>query len=95
MQASRVYIFLLLIILVNAFSNNAFAKERKVNVATQVNLNAVADAKSVRLWIPCLMSDDNQDITDVDIKDNFTTVAIYRDGKYGFNLGYKITFREL
>lgn len=88
MRSSKVYIFLLTILFTVSFLNIAFAKEKKVNVTIHVNLNAPADAKNVRLWIPYPMSDENQDITDVDIKGNFASTGIYRDARFGNNMLY-------
>lgn len=83
MRLSKVCIFLLTILFTVSLSNIALAKERKVNVTIQVNLNAPADAKNVRLWIPYPVSDENQDIWDVKVSGNFSNSGVYREGAYG------------
>ena len=61
----------------------AAAKERRAEVTYSVNLNALAEAKNVRLWIPYPMSDENQEITDVVVSGNFTYSDVYREGAFG------------
>lgn len=118
-----------------ASASAAIAKERRAEVTYSVDLNAPADAKHARLWLPYPMSDENQKITLEQAKPlreyyfgavDESRIAIgtgrdliltppqsgeplnyfmypyaEADGKplnedlYGFNLGYKITFREL
>ena len=68
--------------------SRSYAKERKVNVTVEVNLNAPDDARHVRLWLPYPMSDNNQDVTDVNINGNFSDMKILREGKYGNNALY-------
>lgn len=87
MRLSKVYLFLFAILLVS-LSNTALAKERKVSVTIHVNLNAPADASTVRLWIPYAMSDEHQDITDVNINGNYTSTGIYRDARFGNHMLY-------
>ncbi|MBI5641210.1 MAG: transglutaminase domain-containing protein [Nitrospirae bacterium] len=55
------------------------AKERQGTVTVQVNLNAPADSKNVRLWIPYPMSDKNQDITGINFTGNYASVGVYKD----------------
>jgi transglutaminase-like putative cysteine protease len=83
MRLSKVYIFLLTILFTVSLSNIALAKERKVNVTIQVNLNAPADAANVRLWIPYPVSDENQNIEDVRVVGNFTNSGVYRERENG------------
>lgn len=66
-----------------AFPLPASAKERRAEVTYSVNLNAPADAKNVRLWIPYPMSDENQEITDVIVTGNATASGIYKEGAFG------------
>lgn len=61
----------------------ASARERSAEVTYSVNLNAPADAKHVRLWIPYPMSDENQEITDVVVAGNPTAWGIYKEGAFG------------
>ena len=61
----------------------AVAKERRAEVTCSVNLNAPAEAKHVRLWIPYPMSDENQEITDVVVTGTSTSWGVYREGAFG------------
>jgi transglutaminase-like putative cysteine protease len=75
---------LLLIALASVASvSPAVAKERRAEVTYSVNLNAPADAKNVRLWIPYPMSDENQEITDVVVTGNPTASGVYKEGAFG------------
>ena len=65
------------------FVNPSFAKERHGEVTVQVNLNAPADAKNVRLWIPYPVSDEHQNIEDIRVKGNFSQSGVYREGENG------------
>jgi transglutaminase-like putative cysteine protease len=57
------------------------ARERQLTVTMEVNLNAPADAKVVRMWVPYPLSDADQDITNVKISGNYTSTAIHREPK--------------
>jgi transglutaminase-like putative cysteine protease len=59
------------------------AKERRAEVTYAVNLNAPADAKFVRLWIPYPMSEESQEITDVVVRGNATASGVYKEGAFG------------
>jgi len=59
------------------------AKERRAEVTYSVNLNAPAEAKHVRLWLPYPMSDENQEITDVVVTGNPTSSGVYKEGAFG------------
>jgi len=83
MRLLKVCIFLLTIFFTISFSNNTLAKERNAMVTIQVNLNAPADAKDVRLWIPYPVSDENQTIENVKVMGNFTNNGVYREGENG------------
>lgn len=85
MKSLKTSIFLFVIFFTVIFIGTAIAKERKVNVTIQVDLKAPADADNVKLWIPYPMSDEHQDISDVEIKGNFIKSGIYRDAKFGNN----------
>jgi len=58
-------------------------KERRAEVSYSVRLNAPADAKVVRLWLPYAMSDGNQEITDVMVNGNQTASGVYRESAFG------------
>src|SRR3970040_431603 len=77
----------LLILLFSSFlfpdAHAATLKERRAEVSYSVNLNAPADAKVVRLWIPYPMSDENQEISDVVVSGNPTVSGVYREGTFG------------
>ncbi len=62
---------------------SARLKERRAEVTYSVNLNAPAEAKHVRLWIPYPMSDENQEITDVVVTGNSTSWGVYKEGAFG------------
>lgn len=64
-------------------ARTATLKERRAEVSYSVNLNAPADAKVVRLWLPYPMSDENQEITDVVVSGNQTTSGVYKEGTFG------------
>lgn len=83
MRISRFLFFVVSIIGVLAINNLSFAKERHGEVTVQVNLNAPADSKEVRLWVPYPVSDENQTISDVKISGNFSNSGVYREGKHG------------
>ncbi len=64
------------------------AKERHARVTVAVNLTAPAESKKVKLWIPYPMSDENQDITDVDIAGNYSYMGTYRNSQFGNTILY-------
>lgn len=66
----------------------SFAKDRQVKVTVQINLHAPQEAKNVRLWIPYPMSNENQDITNVEINGNYSYIGVFREGKAGNNILY-------
>jgi transglutaminase-like putative cysteine protease len=82
---SRIYLVLLLIAcpVIAASAMPAAAKERRAEVTYSVDLNAPAEAKHVRLWIPYPMSDENQEITDVVVTGNPTAWGVYKEGAFG------------
>lgn len=41
------------------------AKERTAEVTVKVDLNAPAESKDIRLWIPYPVSDENQTVSDL------------------------------
>lgn len=70
------------------FVHQATAKERQGAVTFQVSLNAPADAKNVKLWVPYPMSDKNQDITVVSVNGNYVGMGVYREPKDGASALY-------
>jgi transglutaminase-like putative cysteine protease len=68
--------------------STASGKERQALVVIEANLKAPVEAKNVRLWIPYPMSDKNQDITDVIINGNYSSMGVYRDPQFGNNILY-------
>jgi len=62
-------------------AQTALARERQMTVTMEVNLNAPADAKVVRMWVPYPLSDGDQDITNVKISGNYAATAIHREPK--------------
>lgn len=77
------FLILLFSSLVAPDVHTATLKERRAEVSYSVNLNAPADAKVVRLWLPYPMSDENQEITDVVVSGNQTTSGVYKEGAFG------------
>ncbi len=61
----------------------SLAKERSGRVTLDVTINAPSDSKDVRVWIPYPVSDKVQDISNVEIKGNFTRSGIYREKETG------------
>ena len=57
---------------------SAQLKERRAEVTYSVNLNAPAEAKHVRLWIPHPMSDENQEVSDVVVAGNSSAWGVYK-----------------
>lgn len=70
------------------FVHHAAAKERQGTVTFQTSLNAPADAKNVKLWIPYPISDKNQDITAVSVYGNYSGMGVYREPKGGASALY-------
>ncbi|MBI5846499.1 MAG: transglutaminase domain-containing protein [Nitrospirae bacterium] len=81
MKRSNVLILMCIACAIALFSSVAFAKERQGTVTIQMNVNAPADAKNVRVWIPYPMSDRNQDITNVSVSGNYAASAVYSEPK--------------
>ncbi|MBI5213239.1 MAG: transglutaminase domain-containing protein [Nitrospirae bacterium] len=88
MRLLKAFSCLFFIIVLAGFFDAASAKERKVQITVQVNLNAPADAKNSKIWIPYPVSDKNQDITDISINGNSTKTAVSRESAYGDNMLY-------
>jgi transglutaminase-like putative cysteine protease len=59
------------------------AKERRGTVTVKVDLKAPAEARTVRLWVPYPLSDENQEITRVGVTGNFSGAQVYREGRFG------------
>jgi len=72
-----------LIISILLIPHLSFAKERAAEVIMWFNLNAPAEAKNVRLWIPYPVSDENQIIEDVKVSGNFSNSGVYREAESG------------
>ncbi|GAB4483777.1 MAG: transglutaminase family protein [Thermodesulfovibrionales bacterium] len=77
MKKPGVMLSVIAVCMLALLSGSGQAKERQGTVTMQVKLNAPADAKNVRIWIPYPMSDKNQDITDVSVSGNFASSAVY------------------
>src|SRR3989304_2193959 len=76
---------LLLAILLMSLASPAFAelKEREAEVTFKINLNAPANVKEVRLWIPYPVSDKNQTVEDVKFSGNYTNAGVYKENEHG------------
>lgn len=83
MMLKKRFVLLLSVLLIFITASIAFAKERQGEVTIQFNLNAPADAKEVRLWVPYPVSDENQDIWDIKVNGNFSSSGVYREGENG------------
>jgi transglutaminase-like putative cysteine protease len=59
------------------------AKERQGVVTVDVDLKAPAQARSVRLWVPYPLSDENQEITRISVTGNYNSANVYREGGFG------------
>lgn len=76
-------IFVLFILFSPFISSTVSAKERSAEITITFDLKTPEDAKEVRLWIPYPVSDENQDIRDVNISGNFAKSGVYREGENG------------
>lgn len=75
----------------------ANAKERQGVVTLQINLKAPAESQEVKLWLPYPVSDENQEITQIDIKGNYTNMLMGKDAKFNNRILYlewKGSFKE-
>jgi len=77
---------LLLILSMAAVPGVSGAKGKQGIITVTVDLNAPAGAKQVRLWIPYPMSDEYQRITDVAVQGNYSSMGVYREGRYGASI---------
>lgn len=68
------------------FLNISEAKERQVAVTFHINLNAPANSKDVRLWIPYPVSDENQTVEKGSIAGNYSSYGIYKEKEFGNTL---------
>jgi transglutaminase-like putative cysteine protease len=59
------------------------AKERRGVVTVTVDLKAPAEARSVKLWVPYPLSDENQEITRIGLTGNYSGAQVYREGRFG------------
>lgn len=73
---------LVVVAVVFSFAAVSFA-EYKGTVTFDVNLKDAAKAEKAELWLPYPMSDENQTITDMDIKANGAKVGVENDPKSG------------
>jgi len=64
----------------------ASAKDMRGIVTVTISLNAPPGAKQVRLWLPYPMTDENQRITDVAIRGDYSSMGVYREGRYGASI---------
>ena len=77
---------ILLLFVLTLLPGVSSAKEKRGIVTVTVDLNASAEAKQVRLWIPYPMSDETQRITDVAIRGNYSSTGVYREDRYGVTI---------
>lgn len=60
-----------------------FGNEREGVVSIKIRLNAPADAKTARIWLPYPVSERHQTIEDMQIEGNFLNSALYREPESG------------
>jgi transglutaminase-like putative cysteine protease len=83
---SVTFAWLLSIVCLLTFPQGSMAAEKKGVVTVKVDLNAPSDANRVDLWIPYPMSDEYQEISEVMINGNYSSMGVYREGKFGNNI---------
>ncbi|OHD70756.1 MAG: hypothetical protein A2W19_04400 [Spirochaetes bacterium RBG_16_49_21] len=64
------------------------AKERIAVVTIRFETTAPLKAKKLRFWMPYPMSDEYQDITEVNVSGNYLKTGIYREPVFGNNILY-------
>lgn len=83
MRSMRLLYLAVLVVIAVTIPDISIAKERTGEVTIQFNLNAPADAKEVRLWVPYPVSDENQTVEDIKVTGNFSGSSVYREGENG------------
>jgi transglutaminase-like putative cysteine protease len=58
------------------------AQSHSGTITMAFDLSAQPDTDTTRLWIPYPVSDENQLITDINVKGNYAASAVYTDQKY-------------
>lgn len=79
----KLVVLLAALIAFPVFPSLSPAKERSAEVALQLDLKAPEESRNVRIWIPYPVSDENQSVTDVRVKGNFSHSAVYREREHG------------
>ncbi len=80
--------FLITLLFVSILVTISFAKERAAEIAFDFNIPVPDNTRQVRLWIPYVVSDENQEVYDVNIKGNFSYQGIFKEGKNGNSILY-------
>jgi transglutaminase-like putative cysteine protease len=91
MRLVRIALFGALVLGIAATASLVFAdapKERKGVVTVEVLVNAPADAKEVRLWIPAPSTDGNQVISGAAVSGNYTASSTGKDAATGSDILY-------
>ena len=83
MRISKALVIFMMIVGVLSIHHLSFAKEREGEVTVVFNLNAPANSKEVRLWVPSPVSDENQIISDVKVSGNFSGSAFIERANMG------------
>jgi len=82
--AIRIIITVVLpLLLICGFISSTWARERSVIVTVEVDLKAPTEAKKVRLWLPYPLSDQNQRVTNVQLRGNYDATSVLREGVFG------------
>jgi transglutaminase-like putative cysteine protease len=83
MIKKRVLLVLVAVLWLWPVFDTLHAKERRGVVTMMVDLKAPAEARTVRLWVPYPLSDENQEITRIGVTGNYSSAQVYREGRFG------------
>lgn len=81
-------VLLMLMVVLISVDGVAHGGQRNAEITFQVKFSPSTEAKQVRLWVPYPMSDQNQEITDITVKGNYSYAGVFREGKMLNNILY-------
>lgn len=81
-------VLLILMAVLISVDGVAHGGQRNAEITFQVKFSPSPEAKQVRLWVPYPMSDQNQEITNITVKGNYSYAGIFREGKALNNILY-------
>jgi hypothetical protein len=88
-SAMRLYrVLLMLMVVLISLDGVAHGGQRNAEITFQIKFSPFPKAKQVRLWVPYPMSDQNQEITDVTVRGNYSYAGVFREGKALNNILY-------